>query len=146
MNLVLWDYCLISLSLLPLKYGTLYTGILQPLFMWSMTCCFSWKTCSFNALMTLPSSVFSPFRFFTLSSSFEMRSSLRLRHLDAATRFRCRFRSNLIFSWVSISMGLMGGELGTVCGSSFIATGKGSSEIDKENNYVSFVCYDGWIK
>lgn len=91
---------LISLSLVVdlTKYDTLYVGMLQPLFMWSITCCFNWNTCSFSDLMTPPNSTFSPFSIFTLSSSFEMRSSFRLRHFDAAKRFRWRFRSNLIFS------------------------------------------------
>lgn len=45
-------------------------------------------------------------RSLTRPSNSEMRSNFRFRHFVAARRLRARFRSNLIFSWVSMLIGL----------------------------------------
>lgn len=99
-------------------------GNSHPLFMCWMTVCFNWLICSMSRVNVVVRLEFSSFRSLTLSSSFAMRSSFLRRHLDAATRLRCRFLSSLIFSWDSMLMGDMGGDedatLGTVCGSSLI--------------------------
>lgn len=59
-----------------------------------------------------------------------MRSSLRLRHLDAATRFRCRLRSILMRSCDSMSMGDIGGEVDAMecAGSSLMSIEPGGGQ------------------
>uniref|UniRef100_A0A182IYA0 Uncharacterized protein n=1 Tax=Anopheles atroparvus TaxID=41427 RepID=A0A182IYA0_ANOAO len=63
--------------------------------------------------------------------TFEMRSSFRRRHLEAATRFRRRFRSSLMRSCESMSIGLIGGDwlLEVACGSSFTKPGSGDTVV-----------------
>merc|ERR1719229_1724761 len=79
--------------------------IWQPLLMCSITSCFSSHTDAFSRFTTAASSAFSPLSTSTRSSRCEIRSSFLFLHLVAARRFRIRFRSSLIFSWSSISIG-----------------------------------------
>ena len=108
--------------------------IWQPHWTCSMTCSFNPQTCCRNLMTTEASSPFSPLSCLTLSSSLAIRSNFRLLHLEAAILFLCLFRSNLILSWSSMSMGDMGGELLNeaphVWGSSF--TGICKLKITKE--------------
>ncbi|KAG7275262.1 hypothetical protein CRUP_034989 [Coryphaenoides rupestris] len=82
--------------------GTCCGSIWQPLDTWLRTLCLSRATWSRSTPAVDARSPLWLFRERTLSSSREMRSSLRLRHLDAAMRLRSLLRSALTRSWESV--------------------------------------------